>query len=94
MNREDILRMARESGGLPDPMVFIRSYERFAALIEQHCNTDRPPPHKALLEKAQQEEREACAKVCREIMDDHWTGDDRWETARHCSEMILERGKK
>ena len=39
-------------------------------------------------------EREACFQVCRDIMDDFWTGDDRWETARHCSEMILERGKK
>ena len=39
-------------------------------------------------------EREACAKVCRDIMDDFWIGDDRWETARHCSEMILERGNK
>ena len=33
MNREDIIRMAREAGGLPDPMVFIGAYERFAALV-------------------------------------------------------------
>ena len=33
MNREDIIRMAREAGGLPDPMVFVGAYERFAALI-------------------------------------------------------------
>ena len=34
MEREDIIRMAREAGGLPDPMVFIGAYERFAALVE------------------------------------------------------------
>ena len=33
VNREDIIRMAREAGGLPDPMVFIGAYERFAALV-------------------------------------------------------------
>ena len=33
MNREEITRMARETGGLPDPMVFIGAYERFAALV-------------------------------------------------------------
>ena len=33
MTKEDIIRMARESGGLPDPMVFIGAYERFAALV-------------------------------------------------------------
>lgn len=33
MNKEDIIRMAREAGGLPDPMVFIGAYERFAALV-------------------------------------------------------------
>ena len=36
--------------------------------------------------------REACAKVCTEIMDDFWTGDDRWEAARHCAESIRARG--
>ena len=33
MNRDDVIRMAREAGGLPDPMVFIGGYERFAALV-------------------------------------------------------------
>ena len=32
MNRDDILRMAREAK-LPDPMVFYASIERFAALV-------------------------------------------------------------
>ena len=33
MTRDDIIRWARESGGLPDPMVFIGAYERFANLV-------------------------------------------------------------
>jgi hypothetical protein len=28
--------MARESGGLPDPMIFIAAYERFANLVAAH----------------------------------------------------------
>jgi hypothetical protein len=32
MTREDIIRMAREAGCV-DPMVFLASYERFAALV-------------------------------------------------------------
>ncbi len=34
MKKEDIIAMAREAGGLPDPMVFIGAYERFATLVE------------------------------------------------------------
>ena len=33
MTREDIIKLAREAGGLPDPMVFIGAYERFAAFV-------------------------------------------------------------
>lgn len=33
MTKDDITKWARESGGLPDPMVFIGAYERFAALV-------------------------------------------------------------
>jgi hypothetical protein len=32
MNKEDIIRMAREAGCV-DPMVFFGAYERFAALV-------------------------------------------------------------
>ena len=33
MTKDDIMRWARESGGLPDPMVFYAGYERFANLV-------------------------------------------------------------
>ncbi len=36
MTKDEIIRMARESGGLPDPMVFIGAYERFAKLVAAH----------------------------------------------------------
>lgn len=39
-------------------------------------------------------EREVCAKVCRKIMDDFWTGDPQWEVARNCAESIKARGNK
>lgn len=55
MTREDITRMAREAGGLPDPMVFIGAYERFAALVAA---------------AAKAEEREECAKLCEKLRDE------------------------
>jgi hypothetical protein len=33
MNREDIIRMAREAGLLPNPEVYVDDLERFAALV-------------------------------------------------------------
>lgn len=35
MNKELIIKMAREAGGLPDPMVFIGAYERFFQLATE-----------------------------------------------------------
>jgi hypothetical protein len=55
MNRDDVLRMAREAGGDHDDGVYlfmIDELERFAALVAAA-------------------EREACAKVCEERADRH-----------------------
>ena len=49
MNREDITRMAREAGLLPNYEIYEDDLERFAALVAA---------------AAKAEEREACAKVC------------------------------
>ncbi len=57
MNREDIIRMAREAGeaeGMVE-FVFHPVIERFAALVAS---------------AAQAKEREACAKLCEEEADD------------------------
>lgn len=60
MTRDDIIRMAREAGGLPDPMIFVGAYERFATLVAAHeremCadildrNADRCDPHSIVYE--------------------------------------------
>ena len=66
-----------------------------AALLANRPN--QPHYVKALIEKcvkaAVLAEREACAQVCTEIMDDFWMGDDRWEVGRHCAESIRARSK-
>jgi len=68
MNREDIIRMAREAGGLPDPMVFIGAYERFAALVAAHVRETEFKPDWNNYQQGRAdgaaEEREACAKLC------------------------------
>lgn len=49
MTKNEIMRMARESG-MPDPMVFIGAYERFSALLEA---------------RAAAAERKACVEACK-----------------------------
>ena len=36
-------------------------------------------------------EREACAKMCEDAMEDFWGGDDQWNAARYCAEKIRAR---
>ena len=79
INRDEIIKLAREAGGVFDGGCWRLNAEfdeddlsRFAALVAAA-------------------EREACAKVCTEIMDDFWMGDDRWEVGRHCAESIRAR---
>ena len=80
MNREDIIRMAREAGfsDTTNPFVALgaswEQVERFAALVAAH-------------------EREACAKVCDAVQkknedDGAWM----WE-ARNCAAAIRARGR-
>jgi len=79
MNREDIIRMAKEAG-LNDPHAVIHAYcelkltghlERFAALVAAA-------------------EREACAKVCEDI-DTEYEGED--VLATWCANAIRARGQ-
>jgi hypothetical protein len=82
MNREDIIRMAKEAG-LNDPRAVVHAYcelkltghlERFAALVAAA-------------------EREACAKVC-EILgteDDSFYAE--FSRAKDCAEAIRARGQ-
>ena len=77
MNKEDIVRMAREAGVYSgaNEMVFAASLERFAALVEAHVNAKEKerqrydihscgPDCDRYICVAVRNEREACAKVC------------------------------
>ena len=79
MDREDIIRMAREANikqAIETPhLLMVHELERFAALVAAH-------------------EREACAKVCDAVQkknedDGAWM----WE-ARNCAAAIRARGNK
>ena len=76
MNRDDIIRMAREACGEPAWSGGVEwtweELERFANLVAAA-------------------EREACAKVCENIYEgDEGCGD--WPTPEMCAEAIRERG--
>jgi hypothetical protein len=81
MNRDDIIRMAREAGllrsgdGWTEPHRWgITELERFAALIEQHlsydsihtCHAECQRPACVAVREAVKAEREACAQLCLE----------------------------
>lgn len=77
MNREDIIKLAREAAaGGPEIVVFtIPELERFTALVA---------------DAAKAEEREVCAKVCEENADDLSEGD--WDPACiNCANAIRKR---
>ena len=63
MTKDDIMRMARESGGLPDPMVFIGAYERFANLIVANINPKSFTSWQEGYEAGAVAEREECAAM-------------------------------
>jgi len=82
MNRDDIIRMAREVGagepslhGRIDYVVMTyNELERFAALVAAA-------------------EREACAKVCEIEAQEYGTDTNEWYVARACAVLIHSRGK-
>ena len=84
MTKDEIMRMARESG-MPDPVIFIGAYERFSALLEA---------------RAAAAEREACAKLCdNEKPANPWKPvsahlEGQFEMAGHLAELIRARGNQ
>ena len=76
MNRDDIIRMAREARLLPEWVDLCRKDEdalvRFAALVAAA-------------------EREACAKVCEESVESDWHNQDNIDTAYECAAAIRAR---
>jgi uncharacterized protein YicC (UPF0701 family) len=85
MNRDDIIRMAREAGiymgGHPmNPLnVYLGDLERFAGIVaaaeRERIKESNAPVIKTInehikaLEEARKAEREACAKVCDQVGD-------------------------
>ena len=73
MDRELIIRLAREAGYIGMQFTSISTLERFAALIEEHLKSQgyrqcakgqRTTQFCGMLQEAVKAEREACAKVC------------------------------
>ena len=87
MNRDDIIRMAREAHlvmyDYDHP-----SLERFAALVAAHTLANIDPSkfmsYQEGLEAGRLAEREACAKVCEE---------PGWNAANWCATQIRARGQ-
>ena len=63
MNREDIIRMARDAGLIGKP-IFTEGLEHFAALVASA-------------------EREACAKVCEDLVPTYLKDGERWLKGRN-----------
>jgi hypothetical protein len=103
MNRDDIIRMAREAGiraepgnSFADDMYFAVLY-RFAALIEQHlsfdsihtCHAECQRPACVAVREAVKAEREACAAIC-----DRFQARDVGMQPAECAAAIRYRGEK
>jgi hypothetical protein len=80
MNREDIIRMAREAGCIP------RRHPEYDNDIQVFATPDVLERFAALVAAA---EREACAKVCEELRDED--GYEAWNT--ECAAAIRARGE-
>ena len=77
MTRDDIIKLAREAKAVPHakdafgtPTAFsasVEDLERFAALVANHEREQCSNHYLAIMRKAIEEEREACARVCEEL---------------------------
>jgi hypothetical protein len=82
VNRDDIIRMAREAGASSSGISLIIGiedfFERFAALVAaaernnvHTCHNDCQRPACVAVREAVKAEREACAKICEEPWQGH-----------------------
>ena len=87
IDRDNIIRMAREAGLLPNPEVYAEDLERFAALVAAAEREACAEHYLDICRKAIVEEREACAAICEE-------SDRRFDIpeVRWCAEDIRARG--
>ena len=97
MNRDDIIRMAREAGFETAeewdkfPNGFVQVVARFAALVSAAAKEEMlMAGNDQWLEEARKAEREACAKVCESLFD---LDDDSCSEAEQCAAAIRARGQ-
>jgi hypothetical protein len=101
MNRDDVIRMAREAGGYPAAatdralLLFSESHlERFATLVAEEVRGQTIESEKRgwlhAIDKMVAAEREACAKLCEDI-DAEYDGED--VLATWCAAAIRARGE-
>ena len=88
MTKDDIIKLAREAGGLPDPMVFIGAYERFAALVLANNPPQSSVAWQEGCEFGRMAEREACAQLCDHLWESKAAG------AYECATAIRARGQQ
>ena len=106
MNREDVIRLAGEAGfGANQRNTLLVKIERFADLVVKEMINDgwrqcakgqRTTQFCGMAEKAREEEREECAKVCddqAEYADEHLTASAAI-TADRCAAAIRRMAKK
>ena len=97
MNRDEIIRMAREAEGIQfnyrPSEEFVYFAERFAALIAQHlsydgihtCHAECPRPSCVAVREAVKAEREVCAEMVESMNVQH---------PKYIAAAIRERGEK
>ena len=99
MNKEDIIRMAREAGLLGKP-TYIHGLEAFAALVAKHTLANIDPSSfmtwQEGYEAGKQAEREACAKLCETLWDTPSNGmaTEEQSYGDKCAESIRARGQE
>lgn len=101
MNRDDIIRMAREAGIVWNDHTVVGSsenlLERFATLVYEHTWKDAAlAATRTVVDAAVLAEREACAKVCDLEFAACWHADalSQAKEAKRCAAAIRARGEQ
>ena len=99
MTRDDIIRMAKKAElqcymNLTEHSLAIEDLEHFAALVRDNYNNKHSQLWQVCVEEVVEAEREACAKVCDEIVARYRHADDAPEmvAANWCADGVRARG--
>ena len=99
MTRDDIIHMAKKAElhchmNLTEHSLAIEDLEHFAALVRDNYNNKHSQLWQVCVEEVVEAEREACAKVCDEIVARYRHADDAAEmvAANWCADGVRARG--